>query len=193
MKYLFFTLITLFFACTNDNIPSICDELGYDPNPEKFENGYFANYLWNGKYRNMDYGGFSIHDTINGFGFGKINSCGLWYYSGGFAGYQFISQKKQKIDKAKLLFNYGGLNEVVTTQEYDSLVVSPDFENFMIIDFISADTSIIEGRFQMHLKKRWCTYWDKGTLQGCMEPYYEVGEPKDIIITEAKFRLKSDK
>lgn len=46
MKYLIYlTIGILINSCTKDNIPDICDDLGYNPNPNLFKSGFL--HKWN--------------------------------------------------------------------------------------------------------------------------------------------------
>ncbi len=190
MKYLFLILVGfLLLACEKEEPYNICDDLGFNPNPPpKFEQGFYMTGLWNGKDWKPYIAAFAV--VSSRLGFGDLNRCNLLKYSCGIDDIAFVNTK-QTITKSRLYFNYGQIDEIVTSQYYDSLVVSPDFENFIIFDYIAPDTSIVEGRFQLHLTKRWCFTFDDGTLAGCdTPPDYIDGEPKDIIITDGKFRIK---
>lgn len=192
MKYIiiFIAVMSFLSCCKKEELPSICDDLGYNENPKKFEEGFYMNGIFNGKNWKADNAGYRL-DT-KGMGFGNFNECGLVKYSCSINNIK-IDNSKQTITDAFLFFNYGQIDEIVTSQDYDSLVVSQDFENYIIFDYVTPDTSIVEGRFQLHLTKRWCFEYNNGTLEGCdSPPDYLGGEPKDIIITNGRFRLKRE-
>lgn len=181
-------------SCSDDGIPDECFDRGYNENPESFDENFYFKGILNGKEWEAKNGVFYFVDD-SGFNFTvhNTNSCGLdeltFYSYSNISKYSFV---QINIDPPiKAIFNYGGLNEYVFSQEYDSLVVSQEFDNFLIFDHVTPDTSIVEGRFQLHLTKRWCKEFDNGRLEGCdTPPDYIDGEPKDIIVTDGQFRLK---
>lgn len=185
-------IIILFFSavwwcCSREGIPAVCEDLGYEPNPVKFTEGFYMQGILNGKPWSADYAGYSL--VHNGIYFREYNKCGLVKYLANFSHFKFVNST-QDLTKAELYYNYGQIDEVVLSQTYDSLVTTSRFKNTLIFDYIAPDTAVVEGRFQFHLTKSVCFYYSDGSLGGCRPPDYLDGEPKDIIITDGKFRLK---
>lgn len=178
----------------DDDIPVECIELGYNPNPVVIEKGFFINGEFNSIDLNFDYGGISFGDDENKrpyFRFGTYNSCNLQHlnirYTNGFS---IDNLGSTEIDPSfQAVYNYGNANELLLSQRYDSLVLNSDFENYLVFDFINTDTTILEGRFQIHLTKSRCCYFDDGSLKVCRTPDYFQAEPTDIKIRNGKFRI----
>ncbi len=205
MKYLFLILVGfLLLACEKEEPYNICDDLGFEPNPKRFDKGFFVQGTLNGKSWAADNGGIvrstdTLGNTTINVAFTKNNSCNLpdlIFYDfntpDGFVLSHFYKINEININPPiRAAFNYGQIDEIVISQEYDSL--STKFENYIIFDYVAPDTSIVEGRFQFHLTKAWCTYFSDGTLQRCLSPDYQYGEPKHIIITDGKFRMKRER
>lgn len=188
MRYLiFFFICSVWWCCSREGIPAVCEDLGYEPNPAKTPEGFYMQGILNGEPWSADYAGYSL--VHNGIYIIQYNRCGLPKYLASFEQIKFVPSA-QDFTKARLTYNYGQIDELVTSQTYDSLVTTPRFKNTLIFDYIAPDTAVVEGRFQFHLTKSVCFYSNVGTLIGCSPPDYLDGEPKDIIITDGKFRLK---
>lgn len=205
MKYIIFIFLSwTILCCSDDNIPLECSDLGFDNNPELFENGFYVKGTINGSSWEAANGYFVIiTDTLLERGislcFADHNTCNLQNLifkdnitDGGWVNnYLYEFGTKNVNPPIYSIFNYGGLDEAAVSQEYDSLVISPAFENFIIFDYLSPDSTIIEGRIQLHLTKRWCKEFDSGDLVGCdTPPDYLDGEPLDIKIKDGEFRLQ---
>lgn len=201
MKRIIFLISILYCtSCTkdsiiDDDIPVECVELGFNSNPAIFEEGFFIRGKFNSKETNFDYGGISVDDRENKrpyFRFGNYNLCNLQHLNISFRN-NFSTDNLGSIEldpSFEAVYNYGGVNELVLSQRYDSLILNSDFENFLVFDFINSDTTILEGRFQLHLTKSKCCYFDDGSLKVCQTPDYFSDEPVDIKIENGKFRIR---
>ena len=116
--------------------------MGYVENPKLFKKDFYLNGYLNDEYTEFDFAKFSVQPHINGLAFVQYNSCGLISYTWGFSRYN-ISLEKQLIISSIFFYSYGTIDELVTSQEYDSLVVSPTLDNFMKLEYFSQYTSII--------------------------------------------------
>ncbi len=83
--------------------------------------------------------------------------------------------------------NLGVWGELAINQVYDSLLSS--YENNLVITEISEEDNFVSGNLNLHLTKRYCNRpcW----LDSCKlsQPVYEDFEPKDIHLTEVRFKL----
>ncbi|WP_235297474.1 hypothetical protein [Portibacter marinus] len=192
-RFTYLIILVLLFACSKeDRIPAICDTMGYDEEAIFFEEDFCAKSIYNGEKAEFDAGYFGYrHENdqpVGSIGLVRYNECNLLDFQLELHELK-ISFDKQIIDSTSAYFHYGAFEEVVTSSRYDSLIVTPDFENFIRFDYISLDSSVVEGHFQIKLTRRWCNYTSDGKLQRCEQPVFDYNEPETIVIKDAKFRL----
>jgi len=81
-----------------------------------------------------------------------------------------------KDDQISFTYNYGGAHELAVSPRYTVVVNSPDLTNHFLFSYLSPDSTVLEGEFEVHLIKKYTP---------------EPNEPDAIIIKNGKFRLKN--
>ncbi len=115
--------------------------------------------------------------TIGGLEYDK---CGQIEFGVQFVLFDETPRDISRIDNPNfgLTFNFGAITTPVTTPPFDSLITSQGIENFIEIDFLSADSTFMEGTFEFHAIKKANT-WSRET------------EPEEIRIRNGIFRLRN--
>lgn len=175
-----------------------CEELGFDENPMLFEDNFFLQATINDSPWEANWGRIFTNSKnnfddnlkldIRGFNYGNCNLIDLILRLS-FLDQVYSLNEKNLDPPFAAIFNYGGLNELVVSQRYDSLLTIPNFPNYLLIEKVDTLNSIMEGSFQLGLTKRYCFTFDDGTISGCNTPDYLEGEPLNIIVTEGSFRM----